>query len=84
MAFDNDDVLDDSDDEDLKNDDISTLDLQVSFIFCRRSKSLNKSMQAHLKTFFTECAARNTNNFSAMVDQMTPDEIRVVRRLVEL
>lgn len=29
MAFDNDDVLDDSDDEDLKNDPISEMDMQV-------------------------------------------------------
>lgn len=29
MAFDNDDVLDDSDDEDLKNDPVSQLDMQV-------------------------------------------------------
>lgn len=30
MAFDNDDILDDSDDEDLKNDPISEMDMQVS------------------------------------------------------
>ncbi|EEB87507.1 hypothetical protein MPER_15122, partial [Moniliophthora perniciosa FA553] len=29
MAFDNDDILDDSDDEDLKNDPISQMDMQV-------------------------------------------------------
>lgn len=29
MAFDNDDVLDDSDDEDLKNDPVSQMDMQV-------------------------------------------------------
>lgn len=29
MAFDNDEVLDDNDDEDLKNDPISQMDLQV-------------------------------------------------------
>lgn len=30
MAFDNDEVLDDSDDEDLKNDPVSHMDMQVS------------------------------------------------------
>jgi len=30
MAFDNDEVLDDSDDEDLKNDPVSQMDMQVS------------------------------------------------------
>ena len=30
MAFDNDEVLDDNDDEDLKNDPVSQLDMQVS------------------------------------------------------
>lgn len=29
MAFDNDDVLEDSDDEDLKNDPVSQIDMQV-------------------------------------------------------
>lgn len=31
MAFDNDDVLEDADDEDLKNDPISQMDMQVRF-----------------------------------------------------
>jgi len=31
MAFDNDDVLDDSDDEDLKNDPVSQMDMQVCY-----------------------------------------------------
>lgn len=31
MAFDNDDILDDSDDEDLKGDPISQMDMQVWF-----------------------------------------------------
>ena len=34
VAFDNDDYLDDNDDEDLKNDPVSQMDLQVSgFLF---------------------------------------------------
>ncbi|KAK7063933.1 ARM repeat-containing protein [Favolaschia claudopus] len=65
MAFDNDDVLDEDDDEDLKQDPISTMD-----------------MQAHLLSFFQECAARNANNFSVVIDQMSAEEILVVRRVV--
>ncbi|KAJ7610789.1 armadillo-type protein [Roridomyces roridus] len=65
MAFDNDDVLEEDDDEDLKNDVVSTMD-----------------MQAHLLSFFRECAARNTGNFSAVVDQMSAEEMLVVRQVV--
>jgi importin-9 len=32
IAFDNDDVLDDSDDEDLKNDPVSQMDMQVCLV----------------------------------------------------
>lgn len=32
MAFDNDEILDDNDDEDLKNDPVSQIDMQVSMI----------------------------------------------------
>jgi len=66
MAFDNDDILDDSDDEDLKGDPISQMD-----------------MQGHLVTFFRECAARNTNQFSSIVDQLSAEETLVVRSIVE-
>lgn len=65
MAFDNDDVLEDSDDEDLKSDPISQMDIQ-----------------AHLINFLRDCAARNTNNFSAIVDRMTAEEMLVVRRVI--
>ncbi|KAJ7754965.1 armadillo-type protein [Mycena maculata] len=65
MAFDNDDVLEEDDDEDLQKDPVSTMD-----------------MQAHLFSFFRECVARNTGNFSAVVDQMNAEEILVVRRVV--
>ncbi|KAI0354778.1 ARM repeat-containing protein [Trametes cingulata] len=65
MAFDNDDALEENDDEDLKNDPVSTMD-----------------MQAHLVSFFKECAARNTGNFSAVVEQLNPEEIVVVRKAV--
>ncbi|KAJ7204351.1 ARM repeat-containing protein [Mycena pura] len=64
MAFDNDDVLEEEDDEDLQKDPVSTMD-----------------MQAHLLSFFRECAARNTFNFSALVDQMSAEEILVIRRV---
>ena len=38
--------------------------------------------QAHLLGFFKECAARNTNNFSAVVEQLTPDEVVVMQKAV--
>ncbi|KAJ7040268.1 ARM repeat-containing protein [Mycena alexandri] len=65
MAFDNDDVLEEEDDEDLQKDPVSTMD-----------------MQEHLLSFFRECAARNTGNFSVVVDQMNVEEMLVVRRVV--
>ncbi|KAG6849551.1 hypothetical protein H0H93_007499 [Arthromyces matolae] len=65
MAFDNDDILDQSDDEDLKNDPISEMD-----------------MQAHLISFFKECAARNLSNFSTLVGQLTVEETLVLREVV--
>ncbi|KAF7303143.1 ARM repeat-containing protein [Mycena kentingensis (nom. inval.)] len=66
VAFDNDDVLDEEDDEDLQKDPISTMD-----------------MQAHLHSFFRECAARNTCNFSGLVDQMSAEEALVIKRVVQ-
>ncbi|KAJ6502647.1 armadillo-type protein [Mycena vulgaris] len=65
MAFDNDDVLEEDDDEDLQKDPVSTMD-----------------MQAHLLSFFRECATRNTGNFSAVVDQMSAEEMLVVQRVI--
>ncbi|KAJ6575462.1 armadillo-type protein [Mycena capillaripes] len=65
MAFDNDDVLEEEDDEDLQKDPVSTMD-----------------MQEHLLSFFRECAARNTAKFSAVVDQMSAEEMLVIRRVV--
>ncbi|PPQ86958.1 hypothetical protein CVT25_009780 [Psilocybe cyanescens] len=58
MAFDNDEILDDNDDEDLKSD------------------------PAHLLSFIRESAAHNYNNFSSLVDQLSPEEMLVVRRIV--
>ncbi|KAL0068448.1 hypothetical protein AAF712_004526 [Marasmius tenuissimus] len=62
MAFDNDDILDVSDDEDLKDDPVSKVD-----------------MQAHLLTFLKECAARNTNSFSEVADQLNAVVSNLVR-----
>ncbi|KAJ7070709.1 ARM repeat-containing protein [Mycena amicta] len=66
MAFDNDEILEEEDDEDLQKDPVSTMDLQ-----------------AHLHSFFRECAARNTCNFSALVDQMSAEETLVIQRVVQ-
>ncbi|KZT02228.1 ARM repeat-containing protein [Laetiporus sulphureus 93-53] len=65
LPFDNDDTLEASDDDDLKNDPVSQMD-----------------MRGHLLTFFRECAAHNTNNFSAAIDQLTPEEVMVVGQVV--
>jgi len=42
----------------------------------------NFDMQGHLMDFFKECAARNTNNFAANVDQLSAEEILVVRQVI--
>jgi hypothetical protein len=63
--FDNDDIFDESDDEDLKNDPISQID-----------------MKEHIIAFFKDCAARNANKFAANVDQLSAEEMLVVRQLV--
>ncbi|KAI0726869.1 ARM repeat-containing protein [Fomitopsis betulina] len=65
LPFDNDDLLGAVDDDDLKNDPVSHMD-----------------MKAHLLSFFKDCAAQNTNNFSAAVGQLSPDETHVVRQVV--
>lgn len=39
------------------------------------------NMQEHIVTFFKDCAARNVNNFAANVDQLSAEEILVVRKL---
>ena len=70
----------------LKDDPIWQIDIQVrnsidpySFIHW---PYWYLSIQAHLLSFFKECAARNTNNFSGMVDQLSTEEITVVRQIV--
>ena len=42
----------------------------------------NFDMKGHLMDFFKECAARNTNNFAANVDQLSTEETLVVRQVV--
>lgn len=39
-------------------------------------------VQEHIIAFFKDCAARNVNNFAANVDQLSTEEILVVRQLV--
>ncbi|PIL31196.1 hypothetical protein GSI_05894 [Ganoderma sinense ZZ0214-1] len=73
MAFDNDDALEGADDEDLKNDPVSTMDMQACVL---------PFHSAHLLGFFKECAARNTGRFSAAVQQLTPEEIQVMQKVV--
>lgn len=83
MAFDNDDVLEDEDDEDLKDDPISQMDMQVSNI--SKGSILFYELtawQAHIVTFMRECAARNTNNFQALVGELTTEETVVIHRIV--
>jgi hypothetical protein len=81
MAFDNDDVLEDSDDEDLKSDPISQMDMQVRLMM-PHSTMTKHFQQSHLMNFLRECAARNTNNFSVVVGQLTAEEMLVVHRIV--
>jgi importin-9 len=85
LAFDNDDILETNDDEDLKNDPISQMDMQVrswvifwGFGYC----ILTFYQQSHLVSFFKECGARNTGNFSAVVEKLTPEETMVVRQML--
>ncbi|KAK2464757.1 hypothetical protein APHAL10511_003175 [Amanita phalloides] len=40
-------------------------------------------MQAHLASFIKECAARNTNNFASIVDQLSTEEMLVIRGVVQ-
>ncbi|KAG6810962.1 hypothetical protein H0H92_009610 [Tricholoma furcatifolium] len=65
MAFDDDEVLGADDDEDLKNDPVSEMD-----------------MQAHLVSFFKECAAHNTSDFSTLVSQLSVEETLVLRQII--
>ena len=81
MAFDNDEVLDDNDDEDLKNDPVSQLDMQVcSWVFQQLLTDI--LFKTLLLSFLRECASHNTNDFGLLVDQLSPEEMLVVRQAV--
>ncbi|KAG8968425.1 hypothetical protein FRC03_007367 [Tulasnella sp. 419] len=54
------------DDEDLKDDPISQIDMRV-----------------HLLGFFRQAAQSNVNNFSALADQLTTEEIVILRRAIQ-
>lgn len=84
IAFDNDEILDDNDDEDLRNDPVSQMDMQVGVVYIGNLHLLNAIFKAHLMSFLRECAAHNTNNFSAIVDQLSPEEMFVIRRIVNV
>lgn len=81
MAFDNDEILDANDDEDLKSDPVSQMDMQVRIV-AHFDRSFLTVPKAHLLSFIRECAAHNYNNFSSIVDQLSPEEMLVVRRIV--
>lgn len=38
--------------------------------------------QTHLISFLRECANHNTNDFGLLVDQLSPEEMLVVRQVV--
>ena len=82
IAFDNDDVLDDNDDEDLKNDPVSQMDMQVSFFFAIPTFITNLD-QGHLVAFFKRSATQNTGEFSSIVGQLTAEETMVMQKVVQ-
>lgn len=83
VAFDNDDILDDSDDEDLKQDPVSQMDMQVcitrDFLTAVPKRT---TLQAHIVSFLRECHTHNTNNFATRVGQLSADEMVVVHQAV--
>ena len=84
IPFDSDDVLQDSDDEDMKNDPVSQMDMNVcisSFVSYLLWTNI-LLFQAHLLSFFRECAAKNLGNFNAIVEQMTAEELAVVQMVI--
>ena len=83
MAFDNDDILDDNDDDDLKQDPVSQMDMQVSINQFQISAPANDFiLKGHLVAFLQECASHNTNGFAANVGQLSADEMMVVHQAV--
>ena len=84
MAFDNDEVLDDNDDEDLQNDPVSHLDMQVGNKSILGFSALLTDIiyKTLLLSFLRECASHNTNDFHLLVDELSPEEMLVVRQAV--
>ena len=39
-------------------------------------------LKTHLLSFLRECASHNTNDFGLLVDQLSPEEMLVVRQAV--
>jgi hypothetical protein len=84
VNFDNDDILEEADDEDLRTDAISQIDMQVCLRSpCNSCVPKHGLLQAHLVSFFKECASHNVNNFSANVDHLSTEEIMVVRHAID-
>lgn len=84
VAFDNDEFLDDNDDEDLKNDPISQMDMTVRWTPNTTAAYTDPvAPQAHLIQFFKECASRNTNSFSSILDQLTIEESLILKQIIE-
>ncbi len=70
-----------------KNDPVSQMDMQVRRSFSRRCivpviTKLTWVYRISLQLSLRDCAAHNTNNFGSIVDELTPEEILVVRRVV--
>lgn len=83
-TLDNDDIFDDDDDEDLKNDPISQIDMKVNVQLgtVDADDADAEDMQEHIVTFFKDCTTRDVNNFAANVDKLSTEEILIVRQLV--
>lgn len=71
------------DDDDFRDDPISTIDMKARSLLQSTRITANEHAQTHLLSFLKECAARNTNNFAAIVDQLTVEEAVVVRAAVQ-
>ena len=71
-------------DDDFRDDPISNIDLKARICILCQNKKLTfvTRYQEHLISFLKECAARNTNNFAAVVDQLKVEEAVVVRAAI--
>ena len=87
ITLDNGDLASDMfDDEDLRRDPVYNMDMQVSYFSLRCPifwMSNVNDIQAHLANFIKECAARNTNNFASIVEQLNAEEMLVIRGVVQ-